>query len=206
MPNWVYNTMTVTGSNQVLDRFTKQAATPYVTHHYNPIEKTRGEQLNEGELLFWNFAKPPESVLEEYWGPEPRHDNPYDAMKRETNHWYDWNHRNWGTKWEACDPEIIQESEGLITYHFRTAWADPRPVFEEMAKQYPDLKFSIGCNEEQGWGLEYYGSEGELTIIDQWEIPASHAEREDRTGECECNYSLDYRPYDDCPLQNEVTA
>jgi hypothetical protein len=171
MPNWVYNTLAVRGPNQVLDQFKKQASQPYITKHYDFLNDAYGEQVNEGELLFWNFVKPDDSVLDEYFGPEPKSASLEEALSRSTNHWYDWNHRNWGTKWDACDPEIVRESEGTIVYRFRTAWSPAEPVFEEMARQYPQLHLDIHCEEEQGWGMQYISSDGQLSMIDSWDIP-----------------------------------
>lgn len=42
--------------------------------------------------------------------------------------WYDWNIKNWGTKWNAYDFERISESE----IKFETAWSAPHPVIERL--------------------------------------------------------------------------
>jgi hypothetical protein len=216
MPNWVYNTMTVSGLDRdTLEAFAKQAARPYNAKYMKHVvtgsewDWVMVDEVNEGPLLFWNFIKPDDSILEEYWGPQPKFDSLADSMASRTNHWYDWNCRNWGTKWDACDPEvgdIERQADNYysLDYEFRTAWADPKEVFEAMVQQYPTLNFSVTCNEEQGWGVEYWGENGELTVTDQWDIPSTHEEQESRTGNCYCEINDDYRPFDDCPVKKET--
>lgn len=52
--------------------------------------------------------------------------------------WYDWNIKNWGTKWNASDSE---EKGGKIT--FQTAWSPPVPVILATSKQFPKLEFVL---------------------------------------------------------------
>lgn len=179
MPNWVYNTVTIKGANQVLNRFARQAAQPYSTK--GTVITDDGDigmaDVDHIELLsFWNFIRPSDDILEQYHGPEPKYATFAERLRGDSNYWYDWNNRNWGTKWEACDSEITSESEGSVTYEFRTAWGVPEPVFREMAKQYPNLEFSFRSIEEQGWGVEYISDFGELVLIDQWDIPEHEEE------------------------------
>lgn len=210
MPNWVYNTMTVSGDKATLEAFAKQAAQPYNCKSMKFVDNdwVSVDDVNDEPLSFWNFIKPDDSILEEYWGPQPKFESLADAMARSTNHWYDWNHKNWGTKWDACEPgvgDMEQYGEHYsLEYEFRTAWGDPKEVFEAMVQQYPTLNFSVVCNEEQGWGIEYWGENGELTVTDQWDIPNTHEERESRTGQCECDFLDGYRPYEDCPVKKET--
>ncbi len=82
--------------------------------------------------------------------------------------WYEWCIRNWGTKWNACDPDWCLE-EGIL--YFQTAWSPPIPVIEALAEKYPDLEFThrwadedIGNNCGQMWYSE--GCGGEMDIGD----------------------------------------
>ena len=42
--------------------------------------------------------------------------------------WYDWNNKNWGTKWNSIDTEIIEDEREGLTYTFNTAWDCPREI------------------------------------------------------------------------------
>lgn len=50
--------------------------------------------------------------------------------------WYEWCIANWGTKWEACDPEVREN-----TIVFETAWSPATPIVEKLAKMFPQLNF-----------------------------------------------------------------
>lgn len=77
--------------------------------------------------------------------------------------WYEWCRRNWGTKWNACEP-IWSLDNGILV--FQTAWSAPFPVIEALAQKYPDLEFThrwadenIGYNCGQMWYSDGYGSD-----------------------------------------------
>lgn len=91
--------------------------------------------------------------------------------------WYDWSIANWGTKWNACDPELIdfrpdtlelerhggskkikiapgdEIKEGYLHYKFMTAWSPAEPVIAKMSKLFPNLLFEAVFEEE---GLQFY--------------------------------------------------
>lgn len=52
--------------------------------------------------------------------------------------WYDWNRRNWGTKWNAYQVAWVDEPSVL---GFQTAWAPPHPVIAALAAAHPDIEF-----------------------------------------------------------------
>ena len=63
---------------------------------------------------------------------------------------YDWNCKNWGTKWGFCDCEI-EDADGYdFMYSFSTAWSPITPVILEMSKQFPKITFTYFCDEESG--------------------------------------------------------
>jgi hypothetical protein len=54
----------------------------------------------------------------------------------EDENWYDWNCRNWGTKWDTHEPFVSDDTEeDSITLSFDTAWAPPLEAFRYWAKQ-----------------------------------------------------------------------
>lgn len=67
--------------------------------------------------------------------------------------WYEWCSKHWGTKWNACDTEIISRDE----ISFNTAWAAPTPILEKLSKMYPDVKI------EHRW-VDEDGDEGEVAV------------------------------------------
>ena len=48
--------------------------------------------------------------------------------------WYYWSIKNWGTKWNAVDPQLDVDKDERIEYSFSTAWDAPRGVIDEIYK------------------------------------------------------------------------
>jgi hypothetical protein len=107
------------------------------------------------------------------------------------NHWYDWNVRNWGTKWDVAirhgeeypETELMEEDETSLSYRFNTAWSPPLPAIEKLSQQYPDLEFNLSYEEEQGWGGEYLFVDGDGTEIESYD---------NKCRDCDSLNTLDY--------------
>jgi hypothetical protein len=63
--------------------------------------------------------------------------------------WYVWSNKNWGTKWNAADFEVIKEEPGRYECEFNTAWAPPEPVYVKLAEMFPNLCFEINGLDDQ---------------------------------------------------------
>ena len=57
--------------------------------------------------------------------------------------WYNWRLDNWGTKWNARDIEV--KDNGFI---FETPWDPPWGIISELMRQFPDVTFSLGAEDE----------------------------------------------------------
>lgn len=202
MPNWVANRISITGFDAELDRFVEQAKAEPVTFRADAEE---GGEWNT-PLSFANFICPPQEALDsgEYWATHG-----FSGGKESgntPNNWYNFNVREWGTKWDACHPEVERTAEG-VAVAFDTAWSPPEPIFHAMVEQFPELAFDIWYEEEQGWGGELAGSAGELILMKEWDIPNSHADYVERDilDSCNCAWSDDKEDwYDDCPGKRDV--
>lgn len=217
MPNWVYTTMNVTGDKQSLDKFRDKAAKPYTTRHtgtwtdgkYDPDAISIVE--HESELSFWNFTGPTD--IDAYFGQEKKPDNyetmtlderMVESMQFKGDNWYNWNIRNWGTKWDASD--VTLDEGGTLSYQFSTAWSPAEGAFRAMVEQHPNLQFEFTNIEEQGWGVVFEGKNGELEEVRSWDIPSSHQEWEDTGGECSrCSWEDQSDWYEDCPRETAPT-
>lgn len=58
--------------------------------------------------------------------------------------WYEWNCKNWGTKWNAYSIGEIEDN----TISFDTAWSMPEPIFCKLSTMYPDLAFEVKYADE----------------------------------------------------------
>ena len=202
MPNWVANRISVTGASAELDRFIEQAKAEPPT--FRAVDSTDTEEKGEWNtpVSFANFICPPQEALDsgEYW--ETHGFSKGEKVGHTPNNRYEFNTREWGTKWDACQAEVEKTDEG-VSVSFETAWSPPEPVFKAMVEQFPELDFNIWFEEESGWGAELQGKNGELTLVEEWDVPDSHADYVKRDNEdgCVCAWNDDKEDwYSDCPL------
>jgi len=202
MPNHVKNLVQFNGSIEELNAIKRMLALPA------PIQWAKGEH----EFLHFNFHSiitPDKELWEEYNGPEPKITSLEESLKFASNHWYAWNVRNWGTKWNAYD-SIVEDNfdeelvDGIyrLTYHFDTAWSPPENIIYTLGHKLNEmgLKVTFDCwfEEEQGWGGEMHYDGENTEIVNQWDIPNSHSDYESRDIECICIH-MGEKVFDDCP-------
>jgi hypothetical protein len=194
MPNHVYNTLTIEAKNQEdLDAF---------------LQKAKHE---DREFSFWNFVTPPQEALDsgEYHAIHGFVEGKDSGNTH--NNWYNFNNREWGTKWDAYDVDVLRDVPNQPSYlfAFTTAWAHPYPVFVAITEQHPELEFEFTWQEEQGWGGEAIGVGGVFSITKEYEIPESHADYEetDNLFGCICQSESDQKYwYEDCPKEEEPAS
>ena len=194
MPNWVYNNMNVSGGQDAVEQFIADMSKPIPTFKADPKNKwghLDGQWEEDSDIVFsfWNIIAPTD--LEDYFTGD---------------HWYSWNNTHWGTKWDARveekNVEQLDKGDNYVTYHFETAWGAPFEVFVALAEKYPHREFNIEWEEEQGFGAELVGMNGEISVIREWDIPSSHADYVERgkVDDCLCGYETDpENMFDDCP-------
>jgi hypothetical protein len=66
------------------------------------------------------------------------------------DNWYDWRFENWGSKWDAQEPYITEDENGL-TINFDTAWSPAIPYIKQVALMFPDLIFDLYFMETGEW-------------------------------------------------------
>ena len=62
MPNWVYNSITITGSKTELKRFKEQASKAHPDTW--DTEKNEIVMATDDVISFWNFLPPPQEAIE----------------------------------------------------------------------------------------------------------------------------------------------
>lgn len=79
---------------------------------------------------------------------------------------YQWCNRNWGTKWNACNPRISSQSKKRAMIKFETPWAPPVPVIAVLAEKFPEFTFTMKYYER---GMEFQGTlkfeNGKLVLV-----------------------------------------
>lgn len=193
MPNWVYNGLTIEGNPEQVKSLIKQMNTPFVDSikpngdlSYSVTERKYSNPI----FSFRNIIAPTD--LEAYHSI-PVFPEKFD-MKFEGNDWYNFNNRNWGTKWDVAVSDedkysntSIQESENgenyVVYYNFETAWSRPLGAIEKLSAQYPTLLFTLSYEEETGWGGEMEFLKGEII---------SSSEYDNMCRDCDSTDCMDY--------------
>jgi hypothetical protein len=222
MPNWVFNSLVVSGEKSELDKMVAQLNQPFVKY-FPKQEFIDGKYTEVSDVqvydnpvfAFWNIVAPTD--LEAYYGNEVFKKTGLDGeefMKefvrsmKEDQDWYHWNVRNWGTKWDIAvpngekysDTQMTITDDGDVMYHFQTAWSPVGEVLIKLSEMYPTLEFDYEYEEEQGWGGTCTFLGGEEIASDEWDIPMSHKDYKDRDKECACEYDDIEYAYEDCPV------
>lgn len=204
MPNWVFNSLHIEGSAEDIQKVKAQLNAPYTRNYAD-----EGAVVFSNPIIsFWNIVRPPEDKLAEYEGVHGFADG---KKQGETPfNWYNFNNREWGTKWDIgvsdnakySETSISETSDTQVSYNFQTAWSPPLAVIEALSLQNPELEITLNYEEEQGWGGEIYWDKTGSTIVEEWDIPESHADYVARgnADSCNCaNYDDQDDWYDDCP-------
>jgi len=201
MPNWVFNGLTVEGNPSEINDMVEQLNRPFKKVHdsWNPqthdMEK-KLETYSNPVFAFHNIYNHIEDgVSEEVYSSQPNYALNLDPLDFSTNDWYNWNVRNWGTKWdiavssndEYSDTYVegpTQNGENLVVfYNFNTAWSPPVPAIEKLSSQYPTLLFTLSFEEETGWGGEMELLRGEVISISEYD---------NKCRDCDETNTLDY--------------
>ena len=121
MPNWVYNRVSVSGSNEDLLELRRQ------------ITKQSPFNPDPTEITFHSWVTLSDEEIIEHSKDEQAFD------------WYDWHNAAWHTKWDACNADVqysVSNTNGDLVHvymSFETAWSPPIPVLEAMVAVNPNL-------------------------------------------------------------------
>jgi len=145
MPNWCYNTLTLSGDADVISRI-----------------KDWYKQSDKEEVGLFGIFYPLPSELRDTTAPS-REPNKTLIEKFGVSDWYGFALRNWGTKWDVREIYTEAETENEIRLSFDTAWSPPIQFYEKLSEDYPELIISAsyyegGCDfcgtYESGFGEE----------------------------------------------------
>ena len=209
MPNWCYNSLTIEGDKKQIKAIKEQLNKPFKQSHDSWDKETKEMRLVETlypnpVFAFHNiYNHTQEGISDEEYLKQPDHKQPLEeALMFKGNHWYDWNVRNWGTKWDVAvshndeypDTELTDESKTLLAYRFNTAWSPPTEAISKLSEQYPDLDFELSYEEETGWGGLLQFEAGNINEIETYD---------NKCRDCDTNNSMEYCDNDCGEICNE---
>jgi hypothetical protein len=226
MPNWCYNGLTIEGNPDLVNDLVRMMNRPFVMIHDNWNMETKEMEVKQTTYPnpvfafhnIWNHRQENIDDLE-YVKQSPKTKASLDDMAawhkeieetaKISNDWYNWNIRNWGTKWDVAVsaddkyPDTYMEGptpngENLVVYYnFNTAWSPPFPAMEKLSAQYPSLLLTLSYEEETGWGGEAEFLRGEHISISEYDNKCRDCDSENTLDYCEndcgeicsaCNY------------------
>ena len=133
MPNWTSNEVRFTSrinSKKQLDKLKKR-----IKGRVTLIELPSGKKREQWNDFDFNRIQKMPKDLEDTTSPTQKGDEKKAEQRLKkygAKDWYDWNCKNWGTKWNSVDTEITVDDRLGLTYEFKTAWDCPREIVEKL--------------------------------------------------------------------------
>lgn len=164
MPNWVFNKVYFSGNKEKIKELKDFVTTSESCFDFNKLIPMPEELKMESGYMETvaidcakarNRGKKTSASYENYkvsWKEKETFDELADLgdkylsnlEKYGSTTWYDWCCRNWGTKWNACEPSW----QGDDYVNFNTAWSAPLSVYEQMTKLFPEVLFDVSYADE----------------------------------------------------------
>ena len=223
MPNWCYNTVTITSDNKErLEEF---------NHVFSNGKDAvyRGDTKNNDIGYRFNAIVPvPPEVLAIGYSPthtldakeeilqgliksiEKEHD--LDTKNRlkeillgislesiDPNNLtgYHWQSENWGTKWDIGEDCYVHfDPDDSLSMDFDTAWGPPLAFFEQASEKYPDLTFEISFI-ETGMGFAGRSAFRDGETIEKAEADSNSSTFKEDLHRCGFNYEDFYDDEDE---------
>ena len=195
MPNWCYTDFTVSGPTEEVTRFREavrgsadSGETPFDFNRMIPMPSELLETKADAGVAYDVYYGDAEPMLSSPWvkdlgietveqlrehfdaHPEFR----ATAAQHKANienygapTWYEWSIQHWGTKWNACDPEVTDNGDSRLHVKFDTAWDFPFPIFEKLVADFPTLNFEGSAYEPNcDFYIEFEGCNGGFVCQD----------------------------------------
>lgn len=159
MPNWCDNRLYIAGDTETIKTFIEKVTVP------DDQQEKRGQRYD----ILGNLYPTPQELKDTVSGwsadeaVQSERNKQYEANKAKygSKDWYDWNIKNWGTKWGDCDTYIVDEEpfitpdgRGHIEFVFQSAWSPALEGIAHITKMFPSLEFACSYAEE---GMGFYG-------------------------------------------------
>ena len=174
MPNYCTNNLTVTGDAKEIKRFHEAI--------------TAGElQAHEHFRILDNLFPTPKELKDTtkgYYGEgtekqiKQEEMNKANLKKFGSPDWYEWNCKNYGSKWSEFDGVFGQVSDNEINATFMSAWSPIGEGIRNVSKQFPTLDFVLSYDEG---GMAFCGGyafrNGEIFADIEGEYPSMTVEQ-----------------------------
>jgi hypothetical protein len=147
MPNWCENKLDVSGNKIDIQKFKESTL----------VKAEKGDEIHFTMNLL--YPTPPE-LLEQTapntWRGEEtdtegklEFEKKIEELKQKYGHtdWYDWRVDKWGTKWDVASTYILDDEDEFLSIEYNTAWSPNMEWVRCVAKQFPELTFTLWFEE-----------------------------------------------------------
>ncbi len=177
MPNWVSNTIKITGKNEDIEkylsdankyengtiRFSSWIPVPETFIKYDTTNYPNGEGLEIGKKAGYKDDSPiaTQELIDEYKAATKEQMEQYGVVG-----WYDYNCKTYGCKWDSpIDTEC--QVDGELTLSCETPWSPPINFFLTMSERYPKLIFDVTSDSiESGFYIRQLFEKGTATKVE----------------------------------------
>lgn len=169
MPNHVTNEVTFLGSTERIKELRDKCKTdksPFSFQAFHPRPKeldgttSPAKIVSEVELQEWKdkLANCKLKDWEKEYRPISEKESTDLITSYGCNNWYDWNVKNWGTKWDCYDHRGDDDLSAII---FETAWSTPMYVLMELSRLFKDITIEVRyADEDFGSNVGTYTLQG----------------------------------------------
>lgn len=172
MPNWTYNTITITGPKETLKKFVEDGRgaekqlflsswlpIPETYQKYDTTNHPNGKGLKVGEKWWDGLGSHEGQVVTEELIEEFKAATKEQAEKYGAVGWYDYNVKTFGCKWD-CEVNVEFHTDTEIVLTTDTPWSAPGNWLRTISKNYPDLSFNLHAIYEEGFWEDLSFGEG----------------------------------------------
>lgn len=144
MPNWCENDVIIRGSQDEIRRIKAMLEGENGPIDFNkllPYPSRFEEATTAAEELSRKQTEEMKGMTQEQCvAYRAEHGYPRDGYNQGG---HEWCIANWGTKWNASNPQLQDEAPQRLCYTLETAWAPPVPVFKELSKHFPEAEITL---------------------------------------------------------------
>jgi len=145
MPNWCYNNIEIFGDDDVLNKIEKKIKSNRTCFDFEKIVSSHRHKLKMKK----KWKKLPKKDKEKVSRLALRFGAKFNQWWF-SNYGYNWNCRNWGTKWNS-NSAYLEKKNGSIHYCFETAWSPPMPVIAKLSKMFNvEVSMFFSCDQKSG--------------------------------------------------------
>lgn len=193
MPNWTFNTISVRGSKEDLNKMMNDAEmtdgvlnlsswfpTPETFKKYDTTNHPDGKGLKVGEDwvdgLGVHEGKVTEELIEEFKQATKEQKEKYGVVG-----WYDYNCMMYGCKWDS-EVEVRDRNDEEIVLYAETPWSEPNSWLLRMSAKYPTLEFDNHAEYEEGYWVDIKYIDGQSDTYAEGELEFEYDWEEDEEG------------------------